>query len=239
MWPFSRKYSLFDSGLLQGFTDWHSHLLPGVDDGVKTIDETLEILETYDNLGVKDVWLTPHIMEDTHNKPDFLLGKFTELQSKYKGDVRLHLSSENMLDNLFDERMTSKDVMPIGIKKDHLLVETSYFSPPYDFFEKLEKTKSSGYYPILAHPERYVYMDKEDYNTLLDMGVKFQLNLYSLFGMYGPEARIKAQYLLKKDAYSFIGTDTHRAGQLQYALKKRALKKSEIRALEKIISQWS
>lgn len=237
MWPFNRKYSLEESGLLKGFTDWHSHLLPGVDDGVKTIEETLEILSVYDRFGVSDVWLTPHIMEDNQNQPDFLIERFTELQNKYAGNVRLHLASENMLDNLFDERIAVKNVMPAGEEKNHLLVETSYFSPPYDFYEKLERTKSSGFFPILAHPERYVYMKMKEYDKLLDTGIKFQLNIYSLFGLYGPEAKFKAKHLLNKHAYSFIGTDTHRLRQLQFALGERELNKSDIKNLERIITQ--
>lgn len=63
MWPFRKKYSLADSGIFRGFTDWHSHIFPGVDDGVQTMDEALEILALYERRGVKEVWLTPHIME--------------------------------------------------------------------------------------------------------------------------------------------------------------------------------
>lgn len=65
MWPFSRKYSILESGILDGGTDWHCHILPGVDDGIRTTEEALEVLAFYEQIGIKEVWLTPHIMEDS------------------------------------------------------------------------------------------------------------------------------------------------------------------------------
>lgn len=119
-----------ESGFFHGFTDWHSHILPGVDDGVQTMEEALEILAKYDELGVKEVWLTPHIMEDIPNTTQHLKERFAELRAAYKGNVILHLAAENMLDNLFEERLEKDDLLSIGEKGDHLLVETSYFNPP-------------------------------------------------------------------------------------------------------------
>lgn len=115
---------------LIGFTDYHSHILPGVDDGVQTMDESLEILRLYEEQGIKSVWLTPHIMEDIPNTTAHLRDRFAELQAAYTGGVQLHLAAENMLDNLFEERLGKNDLLPLGENGDHLLVETSYFSPP-------------------------------------------------------------------------------------------------------------
>ena len=72
MWPFRKKQTLEESGFFRGFTDWHCHILPGVDDGVLTMDESLQILAEYERLGVKEVWLTPHIMEDIPNTTEKL-----------------------------------------------------------------------------------------------------------------------------------------------------------------------
>ena len=119
-----------DSGIFEGFTDWHSHILPGVDDGVRTVEEALEILRLYEELGVKAVWLTPHIMEDIPNTTAHLRERFAELQATYTGPITLHLAAENMLDNLFEERLEKNDLLPLGENGNHLLVETSYFSPP-------------------------------------------------------------------------------------------------------------
>ena len=203
---------------LHGFTDWHSHLLPGVDDGVQTADEALQILEAYEKAGVRDVWFTPHIMEDMPNTPDDLRQRFRQFQEAYTGTVALHLAAEHMLDPLFERRLAAREVLPIGPEGNLLLVETSYFNPPIDLYGLLHRIRSQGYFPLLAHPERYVYMDEPDYRKLQTLGVKFQLNLPSLAGAYGKEAKRKGRWLLKQGLYHCAGTDIHRKEMLAYSL---------------------
>lgn len=213
MWPlFERKYKIGESGILNGYTDWHSHILPGVDDGVRDIEKSLEILERYEGIGVKSVWLTPHIMEDIPNSTDHLRERFAELQNAYNGPIGLNLASENMLDVLFEERLSQNDLLPIN--GNHLLVETSYIEPPMDLYGLLSRIKGAGYFPILAHPERYRYMSDEDYRRLVAMDVKLQMNLPSAVGMYGDEAHRRMKWLLKNGLYSFIGTDLHNGRML-------------------------
>ena len=114
MFGFRKKQTWEQSGFFRGFTDWHCHILPGVDDGVQTMDEALEILAEYERLGVREVWLTPHVMEDIPNSTDGLRERFAELQAAYKGKVELNLASENMLDRLFEERLQKDDLLPWG-----------------------------------------------------------------------------------------------------------------------------
>ena len=209
MWPFKKRIPLKDSGIFEGFTDYHSHILPGVDDGAQTMEEALETLRLYEELGIKSVWLTPHIMEDMPNTTTHLRERYAGLQAAYTGLINLHLAAENMLDNLFEERLEKNDLLPLGENGDHLLVETSYFSPPMGLSNILLRIKAQGYYPILAHPERYIYMGESDYQRLKDMGVKFQLNLPSIAGMYGDRIKKKAMLLLKEKAITHIGTDIH------------------------------
>jgi len=209
MWPFGRKCSLAGIGALRGFTDWHSHILPGVDDGVRTTEEALDILGLYGRLGVEAVWLTPHIMEDMPNGTARLRERFEELKTAYGGPVRLSLAAEYMLDSLFRERLDAGDLLPLGEKGDLLLVETSCYDAPAGLYGLLERIKARGLHPVLAHPERYAYMDYSDYEKLKDAGVLFQLNLPSLAGLYGGIVRDKTEYLLSNGFFDLSGTDCH------------------------------
>lgn len=210
MWFGKKKVPLVESGIFKGFIDWHSHILPGIDDGIQSIEEALEVLKEYERLGFKKVWLTPHVMEDYPNETGFLRNQFSELKRIWSGNMEIALASENMLDNLFEERLQNNDFLPIGDDGDHLLVETSYYSPPYGMYEMFEETKKKGYNVILAHPERYRYMDEKDYIRLKDRGILFQLNILSLTGAYGEEAKKKAEWLVKHNLKDFFGTDVHR-----------------------------
>lgn len=209
MWPFSKQPSLIDSGILNGYTDCHSHILPGVDDGIRTLKESLEALRCMEEWGVKALWLTPHIMEDIPNTTEHLRERYKELKAAYAGKIELHLAAEYMMDNLFEERLQQKDLLPVGENGNHLLVETSYLNPPVGLYGILEQIKQQGYHPLLAHPERYAYMDEKDYRKLKERHIKFQLNLLSLAGMYGKTVRKKAAFLLKKGMYDASGTDIH------------------------------
>ncbi len=220
MWPFKKRISLKNSGVFARFIDWHSHILPGVDDGVQTIEESLEILRLYEELGIKSVWLTPHIMEDIPNTTALLRNRFSELQAAYTGSVELHLAAENMLDALLEERLEKNDLLPLGENRDYLLVETSYFNPPMGLKNILLRIKAKGYYPVLAHPERYVYMDKAYYQDLKEIGVKFQLNLFSSMGLYGKEIQKKSVLLQRNGMYDYTGTDLHQLDVLKRMLQK-------------------
>lgn len=234
MWPFTQRQSLEKSGLLRGFVDYHSHILPDVDDGIKNMAESIKVLKKYEGLGVREVWLTPHIMEDIPNRTEVLKQVFDGFKRRYDGTIQLKLAAENMLDNLFEERIIDNDVIPIGNERKHLLVETSYFTPPIDFEGKLRRVFAAGYFPLLAHPERYVYMDKSDYDHLHESGVKMQLNLSSLFGFYGKKAKKKAAYMLKKGYYHALGSDIHKEAQLTISLNDGYLSKQTLEMLKNI-----
>ena len=225
MWLLSNKVKIADSGLLEGFCDWHCHLLPGVDDGVSEIRESLDILERWESLGVREVWLTPHVMEDIANETQALRERFALLEERYKGKILLHLSAENMMDNLLHKRLAANDFLPIGQRGMHLLVETSYFNPPMDMGKIVDKVKSAGYIPILAHPERYQYMDIGDYKKWKDKGMLMQLNMPSLAGAYGLEVKKKAELLLEKGFYDLAGTDTHSMNFVDFFLNGKIMKK--------------
>ena len=251
MWPFSKKrYSILESGLLEGMTDCHCHILPGVDDGIQTMDESLRALQKMSELGVREIWLTPHIMEDIPNRPADLRQRFEELSDNVNPNdnenrvpvdvpVNVHLAAEHMLDTLFIQRLANDDLLPYQVEAEAnsslftlhsslLLVETSYFHPPMGLYDILENIRKKGYTPLLAHPERYMYMENSDYRRLQDMNVKLQLNILSLTGAYGESAARKAYHLLHQGAYSCLGTDLHNLNSFLEYVEVKCLTKKDI-----------
>ncbi len=231
MWPFNKVESLKDSGMFEGYTDWHSHILPGVDDGVKDMQTSLEILRRYEELGVAKVWLTPHIMEDCPNGTEELRNRFEELRSAWTGKVEIALAAENMLDSLFEERLERNDLLPIGDAGRHLLVETSYFTPPMELNRIFDDIMKAGYFPVLAHPERYRYMENRDYTNLKKLGVLMQANFVSMVGGYGETARRKAEWLLEENMYDLMGSDLHRLAFIEQSIGQSPRKKRHINRL--------
>ena len=235
MWPFKKSVaSLYDSGIFKGFTDWHSHILPGVDDGIKTLDDSLAVLRRYEELGFRKVWLTPHVMEDIPNTPEKLRDVFKTLRDAWDGNVEIELAAENMLDSLFDERLNADEILPIGSDGTHVLVETSYFNPPMGFHGMLEDVKSKGFYPVLAHPERYRYMNESDYEELREMGVKFQANFMSIVGAYGETTRKKLEWMLDKGMIDLTGSDVHRLPIIDEMIKRSPSRRRHLDAMMEV-----
>lgn len=211
---FSKKKNIYT--LLNGFVDFHSHILPGVDDGVRNFEKSKDILSSYYEAGVKKVYLTPHVMEDVPNTKEGLTKRFEELKAYLEKESvkvpQLELASENMLDGAFAAKLENGELLTLG--NNHVLIETSYYNAPYNLKELIFKLISKSYTPILAHPERYDYMQNPDYEQLKEMGVLFQLNLPSLMGLYGSHVQKKAKQLLMNGYYSFVGSDLHRMSLL-------------------------
>ena len=245
MWPFKkRKYSISGSGLLKDMTDCHCHILPGVDDGIQTMEEAIATLHELSNQGVRRIWLTPHVMEDIPNTPSDLRTRFQLLLDNYhqscmteesRPKIELHLAAEHMIDNLFVERLKANEVLPYSNKKDRvLLVETSYYNPPMHLYDTIEDIRSKGYIPLLAHPERYVYMHTPNYHHLNEMGVKFQLNLLSLLGAYGGDAVRKSHKLLAAGLYTACGTDLHNLDDFMSYATEECLSAQDIEVLREL-----
>ena len=226
---FNRRRSLLESGLLKGAVDQHSHILYGLDDGVKTQEDSLSILRFLEEQGVSEVWFTPHVMEDVPNTTEGIRARFEQLKSVYRGGLRFHLAAEYMIDTLFEERLAARDLLTHG--NDTVLVETSSVAPPINLWEVLETMRKAGYRPLIAHPEHYRYMDKADYKRLHDMGCVLQMNLPSIVGFYGESARERALDLLDKGWYAMVGSDCHRYRAIQAQYAARELKKDTLRKL--------
>lgn len=226
---FNRRRSILEGGLLQGAVDQHSHILYGLDDGVKTQEDSLAILRYLEEQGVSEVWFTPHVMEDVPNTTEAIRTRFEELKAVYDGGLSLHLAAEYMMDTLFEERLTRKDLLFHG--EDTVLVETSAIAPPINLWEILESMRKAGYRPLVAHPERYRYMDKADYKRLHEMGCLLQLNLPSIVGFYGEAVQKRALDLLDKGWYCMVGSDCHRFRAIRAQYEARELKKDTLAKL--------
>ena len=230
---FNRRQSILDSGLLKGAVDNHSHILYGLDDGVTKQEDSLAILRWLEEQGVSEVWFTPHVMEDVPNTTEGIRARFEELKAVYDGGLQLHLAAEYMIDTLFEERLEKRDLLEHG--EEVVLVETSAIAPPINLWNVLEQMLKAGYRPLIAHPERYRYMEPSDYKELYNMGCFLQMNLPSIVGFYGESARQRAQYLLDKGWYRMVGSDCHRFKAIQAQYTAKELKKDTIAKLSALM----
>ncbi len=232
---FTKKEFLVDH--LEGFVDIHNHILPGIDDGAKNVDESLELIKGFGEFGVNDFICTPHIMENYYpNTPETINTSLAVLQNELYlnnlGDVRIRASAEHMIDSGFEKKLEDNHVMPLD--KKYLLMEMSFLQAPINFDASLKKVTEKGLFPILAHPERYVYLHNNSgrYEQLKEIGVLFQLNILSLSDFYGKEVQRSAMKLIESGLIDFLASDVHNIRQLS-KIEKIALSK---RTIQKLIS---
>jgi len=192
--------------------DLHSHIIPGIDDGAETLEQSIELIKELKNIGYKKLIMTPHIMVDVYrNSEDDVAKRLENLKyevAKRGIDIELEASAEYYLDEGFLEHL---DVPPTLIGGKYLLFETSYMAKPINLEDLIFEITSRGYIPILAHPERYRYIQdlKREYQKIKDLGVLFQLDINSIGGFYGKDAKKKALYLIELGIIDFVGSDTH------------------------------
>ena len=228
---FCVKTNLIASNFFEGFTDYHSHILPAVDDGMNSLDESLETLNFYEQLGIVKVVLTPHINAQQNHPKDLHAKQFAILKQHYKGKIEFNLAAEYMLDAGF-ERQISEGLRYVTDRR--VLVETSYAAAPNNFYELLYAIALMGDIPLIAHPERYMYMSKRDYIKLKDKGYEYQLNILSLLGAYGKEVKRNAEYLLENNMYDFVGTDIHSLSRFRNIVDTIRIAKSQLRKIERL-----
>ena len=198
--------------------DLHSHLIPGIDDGSKSMEESLSLLTGLEALGYKKVITTPHIMLDAYrNTPEIIRNGLNALRNAAKEagiNVEIEAAAEYYLDDGFEALLKEGDMLTIEGK--YLLFETSYFAKPLQLEEMLFSIAVSGYIPLMAHPERYRYVKDplKEYGRFKELGVLFQVNLNSFGGHYGKDAKYKANFLRKEGMIDFLGSDVHHAKQV-------------------------
>jgi len=207
--------------------DMHSHLIPGIDDGCQTIEQSIELIRLLYNLGYKKLVTTPHIISDYFkNTPEIInrgLEKLKAALVEAQIPVKIEAAAEYMFDDGFKNKYKSENLLTFG--KKYILIECSGFLPPEKLFDVLFELKLDGYNPILAHPERYGYWHDnfEHYVTLKDREILFQINIPSLTGVYSPEVKKICEKLIDNNMVEFAGTDMHDMEYLMQIEKSRYL----------------
>lgn len=211
------KLQPFDLSTIK--TDMHSHLIPAIDDGSKSMEDSLMMLRKFQELGYQKVVTTPHVMSDFYkNTPEIILGgleRVREAISKEGLTIKIEAAAEYYLDFHFDELIKQRKVLTFG--DNHVLFELSFNDEPPRVKDTIFNLITEGYKPILAHVERYPFYinqwDKiDDYR---ERGVLLQLNINSLSGHYGPPVKKMAEQLIDRGWIDVIGSDCHHMGHLQ------------------------
>ncbi|SNR66209.1 Tyrosine-protein phosphatase YwqE [Maribacter sedimenticola] len=236
---FTKKHFLIDH--LEGFIDIHNHILPGIDDGAKSVEDSIKLIKGFNDFGVTDFICTPHIMENyypnnptTINKAQLLLKNGLKMNGL--DHVNIDVAAEHMIDSGFEKLMDDKKMMPLA--KNYLLIEMSYLQASINFDKAIHKINEKGLFPILAHPERYIFIqgNLNKYRSYKSAGMLFQLNILSLTQYYGKDAKNSALKLLDNDMFDFLGSDVHNMRQLN-AIKNISINNSQLNNLKLIIEK--
>ncbi len=213
--------------------DIHSHLIPGIDDGVKTIDESIFLLRRMESMGFKKVITSPHVMADGYkNTPEIILSGRDQVREALKAnaiDIEFDATGEYNIDEAMYERIEKKQLLPFG--KNYIMVEMPFLAKPVIMGDIMYKLQTAGYNVILAHPERYSYFHENNfdaYNSLKDRNLLFQINIASLSGVYGKAAKFTAEKMINENMVNFVGTDMHGMKHLEIleqCLKQKYLAK--------------
>ncbi len=215
----------FDYSTLK--VDMHSHLLPGIDDGAKDLENSLELIRGLKALGYKKLITTPHILWDMYrNTPSIIAEKLEIVRKaveKEDIDIEIEAAAEYFLDEHVQELLNKKEPL-LKLSGNMVLTEFSMAYASMNVKDILFDMQMQGYQPVIAHPERYLYLqrNKDFFVELKDIGCLFQLNVLSLSGGYGRGVTDLANYLLKNGFYDMVGTDLHHTGHVEALAKFQA-----------------
>ncbi len=198
--------------------DLHSHLIPGIDDGSQSVEESLALLQGLEALGYEKLIMTPHIMSDSYpNSAKTILNGLEILKKEAQNNgisLALDAGAEYYLDECFFDEMQKDDIMAVGGR--YVLFESSYISKPLQIEEMIFAIGEAGYEPMMAHPERYRYIKnpEKEYRRFKELGVHFQVNINSFGGHYGKQAEGLANFLNEAGMIDFLGSDVHHRKQV-------------------------
>jgi protein-tyrosine phosphatase len=199
-------------------TDIHSHLIPGIDDGAKTMDHSLGMVKRFADLGYKKLITTPHVMSDMYrNTPEIILNGLEALREEVNRmgiAIELEAAAEYFYDEMLFEKIERGEILTFG--SQYVLFEFAFLQKPMRDSELIFAFQSNGYKPVLAHFERYVFYDSiKPAEEFKEKGVLIQLNLNSLTGHYGPQIKKQAERLIDAQLVDFAGSDCHRIEHLE------------------------
>lgn len=213
MFDFLFKRKKTEKAQLPFKTDIHNHVIPGVDDGSKDLETSVHLIKKMNEMGIDKIIATPHRTDETfENSIETIEPKFILLRDALKEnsvDVDLNYSFEYRMDEGFIKMKDAGLLKPL--KDNYILVENSFIQPLWNLDDLIFDLKLKGYFPILAHPERYNYYhsNKSFYKHLKSLEVLFQVNVLSLSGCYGKDVQDTSMWLLKNDMVEFMATDIH------------------------------
>jgi protein-tyrosine phosphatase len=227
---FKKNKPLLKDIIPNDYIDIHSHLLPGIDDGAATIEDTISLISQLKAIGVTEFITTPHIINSVwNNTKQSIELKYQETISQLKNESEAitiqSAAAEYMLDSFFFDLIKIEEPL-LTLKDNYVLVEMSYLDAPHQLYDMIFELQIAGYIPILAHPERYLfyYNHFEEYHRLKKAGCLFQLNLLSTVGYYGAGVATLAQKLLNNEMYDFVGSDVHHENHIKAFSNKIVMK---------------
>jgi protein-tyrosine phosphatase len=210
--------------------DMHSHVLPGIDDGAQTVEESAVLIREMMGLGIKKIIATPHIMADYYKNNattiNAALNLLTDHLKAENIDIVVQAAAEHYFDEFFVKLIDNNELMLIN--NQFVLFELAFTSKPPNLIYAVQKITDKGLTPILAHPERYPYLTLQEVETVRSWGCKIQLNTIALTGYYGKEVKKSAEALVDAGLIDFISSDMHHprhAQAFKTALQTPYLKK--------------
>lgn len=236
MFSFFKKNTKVTPDLSFIGADMHSHLLPGLDDGLKDLDTTVAFVQELHQLGYRKLICTPHIISDLYpNSPETILPKLELVREAVKKEgipVIIEAGAEYMVDPEMETSVKRGDKL-LTFGKNLILIEMSYIAASPNIEQAIFALRLKGLQPIIAHPERYnfYHSDFTQYDRLVELGCLLQVNLLSLLGYYGKPIKMVAEKLFAKKMVSLVGTDMHHQNHLN-ALKDLASRKEFYKLLE-------
>ncbi|MGG7036304.1 MAG: tyrosine-protein phosphatase [Flavobacterium sp.] len=209
-------------------TDIHSHLLPGIDDGAKTMEDSKSLARQMSAIGFKKIITTPHIITNVwDNTEASIKARYIETAEEIQKDCgveKFHTAAEYMIDTYFLNRLKTEKLLTL--KDNYILIELSYLYPPLQLYDIIFEIQLAGYKPIMAHPERYLYYHNnlKELDKLKRTGCLFQLNLLSTVGYYGKPVSTVTDKLLANHFYDFVGSDIHHQNHIDSFNRKITIK---------------